>query len=179
MRRLLIIPLLLILFAAPSRADTYRWDGGGANNSLGTNANWEDDVAPAPDDPHQLIFLGSTRTTPTASIPRDVFSLEFWSEEAASYRAEEFYPYVDDWDTGLPLGRDGEYGKPFLHLTTAQRTDLGRLAGLYKHDPWRRNRRFEEALAKLEEERQLVKVVVTRWGDRLLFPLPRAGAWGT
>ena len=41
---------------------TYTWDGGGADNNWMTAANWVGDVAPTGDE--NLVFAGSTRTSP-------------------------------------------------------------------------------------------------------------------
>lgn len=43
-------------------AATRTWDGGGADNNWSTAANWSGDIAPSAGD--DLVFSGSTRTTP-------------------------------------------------------------------------------------------------------------------
>lgn len=45
-------------------AATFTWDGGGANNSWSTPANWVGDTAPVGSTTNDLIFAGSTRLNP-------------------------------------------------------------------------------------------------------------------
>lgn len=61
MRKALIVSMIGVC-ALSARADVRIWDGGGADDNLMTDANWEGDVAPVSGD--TLVFKGSVRTQP-------------------------------------------------------------------------------------------------------------------
>ena len=50
-----------------AHAIDYTWDGGGANSTANTPANWVGDVAPVAGTTNNLFFAGSTRTSPVNS----------------------------------------------------------------------------------------------------------------
>ena len=101
----------------------------------------------------------------------------FWQPCNAGYREKEFYPNVANLDADGMLGFNAELGKPFIKLTRKIQKNLGLMAGLYPHDPFRRNKFFKKALEGLDRW-CLVKVIEPNCGGRLIFPLPMPGIWG-
>lgn len=56
---------LLLTAAVPAIAVTYTWDGGGANDTFATAANWNPDGAPVSNiSSTDLVFAGTTRLSP-------------------------------------------------------------------------------------------------------------------
>lgn len=74
--------LLKVAFAAaaissPIYADSYTWNGGGADDAWSTGANWTGGLPPASAADTALEFAGSTRLTPNADTSWDIGSLTF------------------------------------------------------------------------------------------------------
>ena len=56
--------MVMTFFSAWGHAQTFTWDGGGADDNFGTAANWNPDATPGVGSGVVLNFTGSTRTTP-------------------------------------------------------------------------------------------------------------------
>src|SRR5262245_60870273 len=68
----------LLLTSLAARAVTDTWDGGGANDNIGTNLNWVDNTAPVSSLLNtDLIFAGVTRLTPVFDSPFSADSITF------------------------------------------------------------------------------------------------------
>lgn len=63
--------LSLGLLAAVAVADTFTWDGGGADSNWQTDANWNPDGKPASDGTALLAFSGNTRNAATNTFDAD------------------------------------------------------------------------------------------------------------
>ena len=71
------------LFAAVAASYGQTWDGGGANDNWSTGANWNADVAPVNDGNADVIFAGSTRTSPIMDVDWAIKTLTFASGASA------------------------------------------------------------------------------------------------
>ncbi len=70
--------LLFLALASPLPADTFTWDGGGADNGWKTNANWVGDVAPGSS--QDLVFTGNVQTNTDAQVSAIYHSITFDAE---------------------------------------------------------------------------------------------------
>jgi len=68
-----------------SAATFSTWDGGGANDHFGTDANWAGDAPPASGPTTKVAFSGSTRISPNLAADFTLNSLKFDSGAAASF----------------------------------------------------------------------------------------------
>jgi autotransporter-associated beta strand protein len=66
-----IASLVTGILAFAARADTFTWDGGGADNFWLTAANWNPDGAPASDGTATLAFSGNTRNAAANNFVAD------------------------------------------------------------------------------------------------------------
>ena len=78
-RRNSFIPLAaaLALLVNHATADTFTWDGGGANASWATAANWNGDALPTFNNTADIVISGTTRNQNFISIDRTIRSLTF------------------------------------------------------------------------------------------------------
>jgi fibronectin-binding autotransporter adhesin len=74
---LLQVALAAAAISSPLHADSYTWNGGGADDAWSTGANWIGGVPPLSAADTGLEFAGSTRLTPNADAPWDLGSLTF------------------------------------------------------------------------------------------------------
>jgi len=86
MKLSLCLPGLAVLLAAiPASAVTYTWDGGGADNNIGTAANWNPDGAPATNlATTDLVFDGTARLSPSFNAAFSANSITFNNNAAAN-----------------------------------------------------------------------------------------------
>ncbi len=71
------------IVASSATFDT--WNGAGANDNLGANANWSDGSAPVSGATTKIAFSGSTRVTPNLTSDLTLNSLKFDSGAGASF----------------------------------------------------------------------------------------------
>jgi fibronectin-binding autotransporter adhesin len=60
----LILGVLSLLITSLAAQTTFTWDGGGADNNIGTAQNWAGDVAPTATSNSIYVFDGAVRTNP-------------------------------------------------------------------------------------------------------------------
>jgi autotransporter-associated beta strand protein len=70
---------LIICQLVPSAHSQVTWDGGGTDNNWSTPDNWVGNAAPGNDGSADLVFDGSTRTTPNVDMAWSIASLTFAS----------------------------------------------------------------------------------------------------
>jgi fibronectin-binding autotransporter adhesin len=66
--------------SSTAHAATFTWDGGGANPSWGTAANWEPDATPTFDNSADLIFNNLTRADNNIGAARTIRSITFGAD---------------------------------------------------------------------------------------------------
>src|ERR1700688_707529 len=73
----------MLFTALNTRAATYTWNGGGADNKWSTAANWAGNVAPVNDGTAAIVLAGAIQLAPNVDVPWAITSLSFSNNAGA------------------------------------------------------------------------------------------------